>query len=391
MRDLPDGMLEALQGSAGDVSMQFNIWYNQQLVFPDVSVSGWSLSWDNTRQVMGQGTFAVLDPDALLIPWGYDDALSVGGGMIQTKFICGGASVDLGFQRITRSEPDEKWRLYEPGGVKFWVAGTHIINIDADDVTTVVGSNRFLTPETPPSGATVFSELARVVNPYMDVIIDPNLTDRSVPSTVVYKDNRLDTVQQLCDAIGADQHTTGGGQLYVYQPNTSSVWTVLGGSHDANLIVAKRSANYSGLYNGVVSRNTLSNGKEIQAVVVQNGGALDWNGPHGHVPYFHQASFATSQSSITADATTMLNTLMGRRTQSMTFTSILHPGIETGDVVTLMMPLYDGGEYPLPGKISSITFSGNGGVNATMDCTVDVQDNDIADISLINSRKKWLA
>lgn len=391
MRELPEGMVEALHGSAADVSMQFNVWYNQDLVFPDVQVSRWSMGWDGTRQVMGQASFSILDPDALLIPWGYDDPLSVGGGMIQSKLIVGSSSVDLGFQRITRSEPDEKWKLYEPGGVKFWVAGTHTINVGADDLTTMVASNRYLAPETPPKNSTVFSELARVCDPFLDVIIDPALTDRAVPKTVVYREDRMDTVQKLCEAIDADMRVTGGGQLYVYKRLTESVWTVLGGSHDANLITAKRSANYAGLYNGVVSRNTLENGTEIQAVALQRGGALDWDGPHGHVPYFHQATFATKQSSLQADANTMLATLVRRRTQSLAFTAILHPGIETGDPVVLMMPLYDGGEYPLPGVISSVQFGGSGGVDPSMDCTVEVTDEDISQISLLNQRKKWLA
>src|SRR5512141_2588525 len=109
MRTLPDGMADALRSSAGDVRCAFNIWYGGKLIFPDVAVRSWNLNWDITRQVMGQGRFEIIDPDAMLLPWSYDDALSVGGGMIQTKLIAGSTSVDLAFQRITRSTPDENW------------------------------------------------------------------------------------------------------------------------------------------------------------------------------------------------------------------------------------------------------------------------------------------
>lgn len=391
MRTLPAGMLDALRGSASDVSMVFNIWYNQQLVYPNVPVSQWSINWDKTRQTMGQGTFSFLDPDGLLLPWSYSDPLSVGGGMVQAKLICGGSSVDLAFQRIVRSEPAETWRLYESTGTKTWVAGTHVIGIQGDDLTTVVSGNRFISPETPPAGATVFSELARVCKPYMNVIIDSALTDRSVPSTIVYKGDRMATVQQLVDAIGAGMRTTGGGQLYVYKPSTASVWTVLGGSHDANLVNAKRSTLYAGLYNGVVSRNTLPNGTEVQALAVQSGGDLDWNGPHGHVVYEHQASFATDQASCQSDAQTTLTSLIRTRASTIPFTATLHPGIETGDLVTIMMPIFDGTEQPLPGTISSVTIHGTGGVDATMDYTVDVLDTDIQAVGLINKKKRYLA
>jgi hypothetical protein len=385
-------MAEALRESAGDVRMQFNVWYGGQVIFPDVAVQGWSLQWDQTRQVMGQGTFAVLDPDALLLPWSYDDALSVGGGMIQSKLICGSSSLDLGFQRITRSTPAESWRLMEsPLGGKTWVAGTHVIQINADDKTTMVATADFLAPETPPAGATVFSELRRITTGIIDVIIDNALTDRAVPATVVYKDKRMDTVQQLADAIDAGLRVTGGGQLSVYKRPTASTWTVAGGSHDASLIKAQRSAQYSGLYNAVISRNVLANGREIQGIAVQRGGPLDWDGPHGHVPLVHQASFATDQASIDQDAQTQLTTITRRRSSTVPFSTLLNPAIETGDMVTLMLPIFDGTEQPLPGTITTVTIAGNGGVNAQMDFTLDVADTDIAAIGQTNRARKWLA
>lgn len=391
-RILPSGMADALRSSAGDVRCAFNIWYGGKLIFPDVAVRSWSLGWDSTRQVMGQGRFDILDPDALLLPWAYDDALSVGGGMVQTKLISGGASVDLGFQRITRSTPDENWNLIEDPttGKKTWISGTHTIQIDADDKTTMVATSTFLAPETPPAGATVFSEIRRITSGLMDVIIDPALTDRSVPATVVYKDNRMDAVQQLADAIDAGLRAAGGGQLSVYKRPTTSIWTIAGGSHDAQLVKAKRSALYSGLYNGVVSRNTLADGSEIQGIALQRGGPLDWDGPHGHVPFIHQANFATDQASINNDARSMLATLARRRAVSIPFTALLNPAIETGDMATLMLPIVDGTEQPLTGIISAISIGGTSGVDAEMSGTLDVTDAAIAAVGQINRVRKWL-
>lgn len=371
-------MMDALRGSASDVRMQFNVWYNQRLIYPNVPVSGWSISWDKTRQIMGQGTFAVLDPDALMIPWRYRDPLNVGGGHMQAKIYVGRSSADLGYLRITRSEPDEKWKLYEPNGVKLWVSGTHTINVQADDRTTMVQSNKYIAPETAPAGATVFSEFARVVAPFMMVMIDPALTDRPVPSTVVYSGDRMGTLQQLADAISAGLRVTGSGQLSVYKPGGSSLWTFQGGSHDANLNTAKRSSVYAGLYNGVVSRNTLPNGSAIQATSFETGGDLAWGGPHGQVLYEHQASFATDQNSIQADADTSLRNLILGRNSTMTFSGNLHPGIETGDPLTVMMPLWDGTEWPLQCITSAVTIKGTGNVNPLMDFTVTTLDSDLA-------------
>lgn len=391
MRTLPDGMADALRSSAGDVRCAFNIWYGGKLIFPDVAVRSWNLNWDITRQVMGQGRFEIIDPDAMLLPWSYDDALSVGGGMIQTKLIAGSTSVDLAFQRITRSTPDENWSLYETtAGKKTWIAGTHIIQIDADDRTTMVASNNFLAPETAPTGATVFSEIRRITTGSIDVIIDPALTDRAVPATVVYKDSRMDSVQQLADAIDAGLRVAGGGQLSVYKRPTTSSWTIAGGSHDAQLVKAKRSALYSGLYNGVVSRNTLADGSELQGIALQRGGPLDWDGPHGHVPYIHQANFATTQAAINQDAQTMLSTLMRRRASSIPFSASLNPAVETGDMATLMLPIFDGTEQPVQGIISAVSIGGTSGVEAKMDYALDVTDAAIAAVGQTNRSRKWL-
>lgn len=390
MRILPDGMLEALRGSAGDVRMQFNIWYGGDLIFPDVQVGPWSMGWDRTRAVMGQSSFTIVDRDGLMLPWGYADPLSVGGGRIQSKFICGGTSIDLGFQRITRSDPAETWYLREIQGNRIWVAGTHLISIQADDLTAEVATSRYLSPETPPDAATVFGEIPRVCAGIMDVLIDQSLTDRNVPASVVYADDRMTTIQQLVDAVGAKYRVTGGGQLQVYNPSTTSIWTLAGGSHDGDLDKAGRSTIYDGLYNGVISTNTLQDGTTIQGIALETGGDLGWDGEHGHVPYFHQANFATDQQSIDRDAQTKLSNLIVSRASTVPFTASIHPGVETGDVVTLMMPQFNGDEQPLSGVLSQITISGSGNVNASMSYLIDVQDVDIQKISALNRKQRYL-
>jgi hypothetical protein len=315
----------------------------------------------------------------------------VGGGMVQSKLFAGGTSVDLGFQRISRSDPMEKWKLYEPNGRKLWVSGTHTINVQADDLTTQISTNRFLAPETPPAGATVFTELARVARPYMNVIIDGSLTDRAVPAAVVYKDDRIATLQQLCDAIGAGMRATGSGHLAIFPlAATSAVWIVAGASHDGALIDSSRSAVYAGLYNGVVSTNTLPDGTALVGTAFQKTGDLAWDGPHGHVPYFHNANFATTQSAINADAQTQLDTLIRQRASTIPFTATLHPGIETGDTVGVMMPIHDGSEHELDGVVSGVTIGGTGNVNAAMTFTLNVPDSSVEAIAALN-RTRWLA
>jgi hypothetical protein len=103
-------MAEAFAGSTADARMQFNVWYDGRLVAADVPVANWSQDWDRTRQIVGQTKATVLDDDGTLTPWGVGDALGVAGSILQTQLTAGGTSINVGYQRITASEPEETSR-----------------------------------------------------------------------------------------------------------------------------------------------------------------------------------------------------------------------------------------------------------------------------------------
>lgn len=98
--------------TSGDV-LEVNAWRGGVLTEQALAISGWSLSWDATRQVQGQGTFTVADPDGRLAPWGLADALGPGGSRLQVTWVSGlsGIRVPLGWWRIRRADPAETWRL----------------------------------------------------------------------------------------------------------------------------------------------------------------------------------------------------------------------------------------------------------------------------------------
>ena len=387
MRTLPGTMATDLKGSVSSVRLIVNVWYGGLVAFNDVSIKSWSLDWDSTRQIMGQGKFEIIDTDSKMVPWGYDDPLSVGGGTIQVKLVVGSSSVDLAYMPISRSEPKERWVKRTVNGVDTWVPGGHVISVECDDKTLLAEDDEFLVPETPPALATVFSEIPRIMQGDMDVIIDQTLTDRAVPSTVVYKDKRLEALAQLCDAIGAGQRVTGGGQLYIYNPPTTSLYTYAGGYHDANLADASRQTQKQGLYNGVISTNTLKDGTTLQGTAFEAGGALAWGGNHGKLPYRHQANFATDQASITADAQTQLNTLIKARATTLPFTCRFDPAMETGDLITLMLPQVDGSEYPLPVTVQQVSMQGSTGIDAMMACRGSVAYADMQAAAAANRKK----
>lgn len=391
MRTLPGNMASDLMGSSANAILVANVWYAGQLAFQNVPLRQFTMNWDDTRAIMGQSKIEIVDVDGLMVPWGYDDPTNVGGGVIQVKFILNNASVDLIYQPITRCEPTEHWSLRTVNGVKTWVPGGHIIYVETDDKLIVAQNNQFLVPETPPTAATCFSEINRIMVGSMDVVIDSNLTDRSVPSTVVYKGDRVTTLGQLCDALNAAYRTTGTGQLYVYKRPTVSQYTYKGDTHDAQLSgvdkIAKRKHQKQGLYNGVVSTNTLQGGQLLQGVALETSGPLAWGGPHGKVPYFHNANFATDQSSINADAQTQLATLIAARAGILEFSCRFDPAMETGDYITLMLPQIDGSEYPLPVTVSMVNMHGTSGLDAEMEVRATVAYPDMIAAAITNRKK----
>lgn len=387
-RTLPDGMAEALAGSTVDASVQFNVWYNGQVVVPNLPVGSWGLDWDLSRQVMGQAKATVIDETSTLAPWGLDDYLGVAGSMLQTVLTAGGVSLPLCYQRITRSDPEETYRVLSGGLV--WVPGGATIPVQADDLTYVAAGNKLMAPEAAKSGGTCFSEIRRLLTGVIDVIFDGALTDVAVPAAITYKDERMDAVEDLIyKGLGAECRMTGGGQLYVYKPTTSPVWTVSPGA-EGQFIRVQRTLLVDKLYNITVSTNTTDAGAEIQGIAQEASGPLRVDGPHGRWPYRRQAPFAQTQAAINADAASTQKNNVAGRTAIIPLQTTINPAIETGDWVTVQMPLVTGDVASINGKVLSMTLTGEGSGITDMKLKVQVLSADLQAISAQIRNTSWL-
>jgi hypothetical protein len=387
-RILPEGMAEAFAGSTADARMQFNVWYDGRLVAADVPVANWSQDWDRTRQIVGQTKATVLDDDGTLTPWGVGDALGVAGSILQTQLTAGGTSINVGYQRITASEPEETWRVV--GGKLVWVPGTATVPVEAQDLTVMASGSRFMAPEVPPSGATVFSEIRRLLRGIMDVIFEPTLTDRNVPTGIVYKEDRMDAIEDLAKGVNAACRVTGGGQFEVYDPEREvSVFDITSGQ-EGQLINVRRSLSVEGLYNAVISQNTLDGGREIQGVATEASGPLRLDGPHGRWPAFRSAPFATTQAAIDADARTALTNRAKTRNVLLPLRTTLNPAIEVGDWVTVELPIITGETVTIPGRVQYVGWSGDGSGISAMDLKIMTRLADMQAVSEKIRTATWL-
>jgi hypothetical protein len=389
MRTLPDGMAEALIGS-GAARIQFDVWYDGDLLVEDLPVGAWSQKFDRGQAIVGSTSLTALDEDGSLTPWGMDDALGVGGARITSRLFVDDLSVGLTEQRITASDPEETWRLTKDG--LMWIPGSSTIPVEAEDLTVMAVGSKFIASETPAAGGTCLSEIQRLLTGIMDVVWDDGLDakDKAVPAEVVYKDERMDAVTDLVEAMGLAARCNNAGQFHLYDPANETPVKIIRGGELGDLIRVKRSQKIDGLNNAVRSFNTTPSGVEMAQTAYETTGALAWDGPHGRWPKKRQANFAGSDSTLLEDAKAELKRTLDSRGVTIPVRIVLDPSLEVGDWVTVMAPTPTGEEAPINGRIDKISYAGQGNVPVGMDLELACRMADIQAASAKIRRHRWL-
>jgi hypothetical protein len=370
---------EVLGTTSGD-QVEVRLWRGGVLVAPadgeSLDLVSWSLDHDADRQVQGQGTLVLADPDGRLAPWGMGDALAPGGSRAQLTWVSGstGVRVPMGWWRLRRASPVEQWRVRNVSGEVQRVSGGGSVTLEADELTCIPAELDRLDAEgQPPSGATCLSEVRRLLADIVPVVVESGVSDRSVPSSIVYGDGRMDAVQDLLTQIGAVYRMNGDGALRVLPGALgSSVWTILGGESGALVDVA-RVLSDEDVYNAVTSRGTSSDGAPLVGRDYLRSGPLAWgvSTPFGRRPAFHQ-SIAQTATGVQSDATTRLASLSSAGQIDLPVECLTHPGIQVHDAVTVVAATIDG-DAPLVGRVVSKRISSAGSVPAkSMTLTVRV-------------------
>lgn len=370
MRYMTETALSALSGSRVGERLRAHIWYDGQVVAPDVDLTDWQVTSDGSRQVRTQTSLTVADPDGVLAPWGVDDPLGVGGARVQLIYeIGGGESVDLGFFRITGSDPAENWTLRN-GSV--WVSGGATVPVQADDLTAIAVADRLLSAQSPKTGATVLGEVRRLLTGIMPVTVAAGVSDSAVARTTVYERERMDAVEDLLAMIDCTHRMTGDGQLEVYPAAPAApVWEVAGGD-DGVMISVQRSQSSSALYNGAVAIGATPDGRQLIARSFEEAGPLRWEGPHWRRPYFQDSSgILTTQAAVDAAARSVLARQLRGRTVDLMVTCLPHPGLQAGDSVVVVSPTVTGSDVELVGIVRALSLRGSAAGVSPMTMTVE--------------------
>lgn len=390
MRPGGELLTDEVLGTTVSDRLEVTVWRGPQVVAPTegvpLDVTSWALDWDADRQVQGQGTVVVADPDGLLAPWGMGDALAPGGSRAQLTWVSGrsGARVPMDWWRLRRSEPVEQWRVQHSGQDVRRVAGGGSVTLRADELTCIPANLDRLDGEgNPPSGASCLSEVARLLADVLPVTVDPVVADRAVPSSLVYGEGRMDAVEDLLTQVTTVHRMGGDGTLQVLPAELGDpVWTIAGGDEGA-LIDVTRALSDDGVYNAVRSSGKTADGAPLVGRDWLRTGPLAWGPttPYGRVPAFHQ-SIAQTQAGVQADAVTRLATLSTTGQIDLPVTCLTHPGIQPHDAVVVVAATIDG-DAPLVGRVVGMRMASAGPIPAkSMQLRVRVNVADLEAVAL---------
>ncbi|KRD36801.1 hypothetical protein ASE27_10115 [Oerskovia sp. Root918] len=338
-----------IAGTTQGDRLEVHAWRGGVLVAQDLDVSDWSLAHDADRQVQGQATITVGDPDGTLAPWGMSDPLGPGGSRLQITWVSGlsGSRVPLGWWRIRRPDPQETWQAYNSSGTLMRVAGGGSVTVQADEETSTAVMSR-LDAEVV-TAPTCVAEVRRLLQDVCPVVALEGVIDGPVPGSLVYGDGRLDAVEDLLATINATYRMGPDGAMEIVPvAGIGPVWTLAGGE-DGVLVQTVRSLSDDGVYNAVISTGQTPEGSPLVGRAVIASGPLAWGGPFGKVPLYHR-SIATTQLGVQADAQSTLDARVASGEVDLAVTCLTHPALQLNDRV-IVIAATTAGDQALEGRV----------------------------------------
>lgn len=352
--DDEDFLAEQAGTTTGD-RLVATVWRGSQDPL-EVPVTAWDLDWDAGRQVQGQTTLTIADVDGLLAPWGFGDLLAPGGSLMRLAWVSGrtGLRLPLGAWRIRGARPVEQWRVYRSGSALVRVPGGGQVTVRADEVTSAAKLARLDAVPGPTRGMCL-AEVEHLLDGIMAVTAN-GVVDVPVPA-LTYGEDRMDAVEQVLAVLGAVHRMAPDGSLEVLTPQSVPVLTLAGGD-SGTLIDVTRELSDDGVFNAVTSRGQTAAGAPLVARAVITGGPLEFGGPFGRVPAFHDSTSATAQA-VQADAAAALAGQTAGAEAVLPVDCVTNPAVQLHDRVVIAAPTLVSDE-PLAGRVVAMRMASAG-------------------------------
>lgn len=210
------------------------------------------------------------------------------------------------------------------------------VRVAAVGLLELIDEARLISPYQPTG--TFVSTVRGLVEPALTVLIDGSLTDRAVPGSINFDEDRLAGLATTLDAWPASASVDPEGYLRLAAPSQSTVpvLSLVDGS-GRTVIDAGGGSTRQGGANAVVARGTAPDGSQVQGSTFITSGPSAYGGPYNPlpVPYFFQSPLLTTIDQCNAASATIAARRQRLQSREFRVQMVPNPTVQAGDVVAL--------------------------------------------------------
>jgi hypothetical protein len=214
-----------------------------------------------------------------------------------------------------------------------------------------------------PSG-TFQSTLRGLIEPAVTAEVT-GLTDRAVPGSMEFDEDRLAALYELLDAWPARARVDEFGVLQVVPDEDGTSVLELTDGVGGTVVRTDGGDSRGGAATVVVARGQAADGTQLQGVAYDQNpeSPLFYGGPFNPlpVPYFYFSPLLTTVTQCQLAASTVLRRIRRAATHSVHVSLVPHPGLQEGDVVTVTSAVHAMNAVPCVIDTLSLPYLADGG------------------------------
>jgi len=320
----------AVVQSSYTMDIRAESWLDGQLIADNIPISDGTETRDRSLTVPEQISLTVprrdlgfdwdpgTDPTHPLAAYGQtlriDYGVDIGGGQMEW--------INRGWFAITESDCDDTTVSVQAAGL--------LMLIDEAKLASAFQ----------PSG-TLASTVRSLVEPALTVQFDGTLVDRPIPVGVQWDSDRMGALTEVLDTWPADARVTEDGLLLVepVSDDGSPVLAITDDPDGGTVVQWQGATSRDGAFNVVVAQGEDGVGNQVQGVAYDTDGNSPYRfgGPFNPlpVPFSMDSPLLTTVEQCRKAAATRLLTLRRSAFRKLTATIVPHPGLVTGDVVSV--------------------------------------------------------
>lgn len=349
------------------VARRVEVWRGDELVVPDLPVSGGTVSRDYGAKITMSASVEVADPAYLPVDPG-DPLMPLGNEL----------RIHIGVRHPGNVEELVQVFSGPIVAVPTWPTASGGFTVRAEGWLRYVADDDFLAPYSPTG--TVLNQVSQLLLqsvPAAAVLIGASVGDRAVPDGLLFERDRMEAVEDLALSVGAVVRETPAGGFSVApdplpDPAADPVRSFIHGEGGALLEGSSPELSREERYNAVVAYNEGNPDVRAVATVDDPASPVRWGGPFGRKVMFYSNPVLTAGIAA-ASAQARLDELAGRMRQ-ITAQVPPDPSLEPGDHVLIRWPRHYGAkaqieelamirkvEHPLGLGTTRLELRGTGG------------------------------